>query len=197
MDSKIAARYSARSLRLLGQGGESRVYELDDQRVLRVLKGGGDHTASLGQLQELYDLAAPVVSFALPRLLEVGISSGETYSIEERIPGRVMSEVLPAVTGADREQILSNYLSAAEQFQSVAMPHRPYGELLTGDPLTTTPGTDSCASSSTTPSRRTARLYNSTSISTTAAGHGCWKKWPTFRNTRRRLWSTAISGPPT
>lgn len=136
MEPKDTSRYDTRSLRLLGQGGESRVYELDDRRVLRVLKGDGDRTNSLHRLQELYDMAAPTVSFALPRLLEVGTWNGETYSTEERIPGRVMSEALPTLSQADRDRLLSNYLAAAEQLQSVGMPDRPYGELLSENPLT-------------------------------------------------------------
>lgn len=123
-------------LRLLGQGGESRVYELDEQRVLRVLKGDGDQSTSLRRLQELYQLAAPSVPFELPHLLDIGTSNGQTYSIEQRIPGRSMREVLPPLREADRTRLLGNYLSAAEQLKTVIMDEHSYGELLTYEPLT-------------------------------------------------------------
>jgi putative membrane protein len=123
-------------LRLLGDGGESLVYELDEHRVLRVLKRGGDQSTSMRRLQELYDAAAPLVPFALPRLLEIGTSDGQTYSIEQRIPGLSMRDVLPPLRGPDRTRLLGNYLSAAQQLKTVTLDDRPYGELLTPEPLT-------------------------------------------------------------
>ncbi len=123
-------------LRLLGEGAEARVYELDEHRVLRVSKGYGDRAPALERLHELYELATPSVRFALPRLLDVGTSGGRTYSIEQRIPGRSMSEVLPTLGEPHRTRLLASYLSAAEQLGSVAMDGRPYGELLTHQPVT-------------------------------------------------------------
>lgn len=130
------ARFDTSRLRLLGQGGESRVYELDEQRVLRVLKEDGDQSASLRRLHELYALVSRPFPFALPRLIEMGTSNGQTYSIEQRIPGLSMRQVLPPLREPDRTRLLGNYLSAAEQLKTVTLDGHSYGELLTPEPLT-------------------------------------------------------------
>jgi putative membrane protein len=47
--------------------------------------------------------------------------------------GRVLSEVLPGLRGADRERALACYLGAAEAIGKIALPDLPFGELLAAD----------------------------------------------------------------
>src|SRR5215210_4852410 len=93
-------------LNLLGQGAESAVYELDADTILRVSKSRDDMRAHFLALKALYQAAATVVPFRVPGILAVGTVDGRTASIEQRIPGRPMSSVLPNLDEADRRRLL-------------------------------------------------------------------------------------------
>lgn len=72
--------------RLLGQGMEGMVYELDDERVAKIWAGGSRER--LVRVQEFYDaLAAGPPGFATPRILEVGVVEGRCLTIERRLTG--------------------------------------------------------------------------------------------------------------
>lgn len=72
--------------RLLGQGMEGLVYEVDDERVAKVWSGGS--RAHLVRLQEFYDaLAAGPLGFVTPRIHEVRVVEGRCLTIERRLTG--------------------------------------------------------------------------------------------------------------
>lgn len=122
---------------LLGQGGESAVYALDAQRVLRVYKG--DDQAYLVKRQAFYaELHGCGLPFATPEYLEIGTHEGAHYVIERRMPGRDFAQVLPTLDGRDRTGALLSYLEVAGQIGTVRLPGRPFGELVApGAPIQT------------------------------------------------------------
>lgn len=121
---------------LLGKGGESEVYALDDARVLRVYKRGAP-VDYIEQRHAFYaELHARRPPFELPLILDSGTQDGRVYTVERRMGGRAFTNVLPALQGADRRRALTSYLDVVEQFGAVQFPDRPFGEIFTtGAPL--------------------------------------------------------------
>lgn len=129
-------RFGVTDADLLGRGGESEVFALDAARVLRVYKPGTRHDY-LDRRRAFYAmLSRRRLPFELPTVLEIGTTGKRLYSVERRMPGRVFSDVLPTLRGADRERVLASYLRAAEQIGTVELPDQPFGEILAaGEPL--------------------------------------------------------------
>lgn len=126
-------RFDVAPTDLLGAGGESEVYALDDARVLRIYKPGV-RAEYVERRRGFYDLlAARRPPFELPVVLEGGRLGDRLYTVERRMPGRVFAEVLPTLRGADRERALASYLSVAEKIGEVCLPDRPFGEIMTAD----------------------------------------------------------------
>jgi putative membrane protein len=129
-------RFSVTTADLLGKGGESEVYALDDARVLRIYKAQApvDYIARRQAFyQRLEQLRPP---FELPVILESGAGSGRSYTVERRMRGQAFAGMLPELTGAERRRALASYLHVAAQIGSVSLPGLPFGEILAGgEPL--------------------------------------------------------------
>src|ERR1700689_759822 len=94
----------------LGWGGEAWVYALGDNRVLRVLHGGG-RAEDIGTRQQLVDgLRQARPPFALPQVLEVGEIGGRVFALERRLPGRSVLDTLDSARGDQRRQLVESYL---------------------------------------------------------------------------------------
>lgn len=120
---------------LLGRGGESFVYALDAQRVLRLYRG--DDRAYLAKRQAFYaELRGYGLPVATPEFLEVGSRDEVHYVVERRMPGRDFAQVLPTLAGDDRRKALLSYLEVAGQIGAVRLAGRPFGEMVTpGAPI--------------------------------------------------------------
>lgn len=125
----------------LGRGSESGVYGLDGAHVVRVYRPGVD-PAYLDARHTFYRwLNEQELPFATPRILEVGCIdagplAGQHFSVEARMPGRDMAQVLPSLHGAARAQALRSYVAAAVQLGTVHLPAGTlYGELAMLRPL--------------------------------------------------------------
>jgi aminoglycoside phosphotransferase (APT) family kinase protein len=111
---------------LIGEGGEARVYALDEHRILRRWKVGSpdEHVTRLLDI-----LAAAGLPFATPEILDVGCDDGGWFSIERRLPGRPLLDVLRAVTGEPRRRALRSYAVAAVALRAVVFPGHEFGPL--------------------------------------------------------------------
>ncbi|MEW2402230.1 phosphotransferase [Streptomyces sp. NPDC046862] len=79
--------------RLLGQGMEGLVYEIDQDRVAKVWFS--ESQASLERTRAFYDaLGDKAFEFAMPRILEVNVVDGRCVTIEQRLAGTTMSDRL-------------------------------------------------------------------------------------------------------
>jgi putative membrane protein len=131
-DAPVLRRFGVTPADLLGRGGESDVYALDAERVLRVY--GGDDLGYLTKRQAFYAwLRSQGLPFDTPELWEVGREGEHLYALERRMRGRDFALVLPTLHGADRTRALSSYLMVAGQIGQVALPEQPFGELVTPD----------------------------------------------------------------
>ena len=134
--SVIFQRFGVGIAELLGSGGESWVYALDSNTVLRVFKDTSDQSRYLTNLDRLHEGCQRQVSYALPKVLEIDAFEGRYYSVEQRIPGRPLSLVLPGLSEDLRARALRAYLEAGEELAAVRMDSRPFGELVVSEPLT-------------------------------------------------------------
>jgi Ser/Thr protein kinase RdoA (MazF antagonist) len=130
-DDAVLRALGVDPLALLGRGGEATVYALDDERVARVLRhpdrAGVQHRRAL--VAELLTGGAP---FALPEILDVGEVDGRVFTIERRLPGRPLRDVLAATdAGAARDELVERYLEAAQALGHLHLRSRGwFGELI-------------------------------------------------------------------
>jgi aminoglycoside phosphotransferase (APT) family kinase protein len=136
VSERIPTRFRADVIRKIGHGGEATVYELTRGRVLRVFHKDPD-TAILERIAPFYErLRAHSLPFAVPRILEYGTEDGIGFSLDEQIPGRAFHDVLPELSGTDRERALDSYTDAASALAVIALDDQPYGEFLFDGALT-------------------------------------------------------------
>ncbi|WBB68315.1 aminoglycoside phosphotransferase family protein [Micromonospora sp. WMMD812] len=81
--------------RLLGQGMEGLVYEVDHDLVAKVWFSGSE--TSLVRTTTFYDaLAGKPFDFAVPRILDIHLREGRCVTIERRLAGTTMTDQLAA-----------------------------------------------------------------------------------------------------
>ncbi len=120
---------------LLGSGGESRVYALDDDRVLRVF-GPGATEAKIDSLRLFYEtLDVSDVDFAVPDVLESGRQDDLVYSLESRLPGRDLSAALGDLSFEARTRALRDLARVAGEVRRLRRGFNDYRELLADNPL--------------------------------------------------------------
>ncbi len=119
---------------LIGAGGHSLVYALDDRRVVRILKNGGD-VVTLSRLKAFLAEIDGRAAIATP-LIEK-IDAAGRYTVERRLPGTAMIGLLPGLAGEGRRRALANYIGAAGAVAAIEFPERPYGHLLAPAPIRT------------------------------------------------------------
>lgn len=127
----IIASFGINADAWLGQGGESTVFALDQDRILRVNHNGNNQAHVNCRSALLSELAhtAGQVSFAIPHILEAIDIEGHVVTIERRLPGRPMMQLLAELKGEARAVLVRSYLKTAVQIADLAI-HRPwYGDL--------------------------------------------------------------------
>ena len=124
---------------LLGHGGEAWVYALDAERIVRVHHAGTvretvDHRTSL-----LAELARSVdaVPFRIPGVLETSVVDERIVTIEPRLPGRPLLELLRESKGSARAALLRSYLDAAARIGDLRVERPWYGDLAQSVPIHT------------------------------------------------------------
>ena len=135
MKQSILANFNLTENDLLGSGGESWVYRLDDKRILRIAKGDASKRWYLETSKKFYD-SLPKMDFAVPTIFSIEEHDGSIVSTENRIAGKPLSKILPNLSREDKQKALANYLAAVETLKKVIYPDLPYGEILTKVPVT-------------------------------------------------------------
>ncbi len=134
-DGPVLQRFSLSQDDLIGFGGESRVYALDDERVLRVYERGADR-GYVNRLRAFYErLSRHDLPFEIPVVIEVATHGDLLYSIEKRIQGSRMSDFLKTATSEARTRSLVSYVETANRIQEAPFDHDEFGELLASKPL--------------------------------------------------------------
>jgi hypothetical protein len=93
---------------LLGQGGESFVFSLDDERIARINRECTSQAHVDGRNGLLVELgrSAARVSFAIPEVLDTEVVEGHIVTIERRLPGRPLDQVLSELEGEARASLI-------------------------------------------------------------------------------------------
>lgn len=96
----------------LHQGMEAQVYALGTERVLKLYRGSA-RLADLLKLRDFYaGLDRSALPYALPAIREVTTEGEWCASIEERLPGRPLDEVIRSAGGPPGDDLLQAYLDA-------------------------------------------------------------------------------------
>ena len=119
----------------LGEGEEAEVYALGLDRVLRVQKRSADR-ALAGRRHAFYAaLDRARAAFEVPRVLKVGETDEVCWSVERRIAGTSMADLLPRLEGQTRRRALLAYADAAAAVRVLGYEQTGYGEVLATAPI--------------------------------------------------------------
>ena len=128
-DDPVLRHFSLSQDDLLGFGGESRVYALDDERVLRVYERGADR-GYVDRLREFYEsLRSGDLPFEIPVVIEIAAHGSLLYALEARIKGSRMSDFLRTATGEERRRSLVSYVETSNRVQELPFESDDFGEL--------------------------------------------------------------------
>jgi putative membrane protein len=128
-EAELLARFGIGRDRLLGSGGESEVFALDHERVLRIYRTAPGRTAD--QLRPLYDSWRGVdIGLELPMIMEMGELNGRFYTVDRRFSGRNFSSWLQQAEMAQRRSALISFLEATERLQRLPSPVPGFARLI-------------------------------------------------------------------
>ena len=113
----------------MDEGEEAEVYALGPERVLRVQKELADHALARRRHVFYEALDRTRVAFEMPRILEVGETGGVCWSVEHRIAGSPLADVLPRLEGRPRQNALLAYADAAAEVRKLGYAQAQYGEV--------------------------------------------------------------------
>jgi hypothetical protein len=107
----------------LGGGMEAEVYACDADTVLKIYRDAGGHP-NLTLLRWFYaELAEQTLPFAVPSILKIDHVEGRLVSIERRLHGRLMADVLSARPDATQvTRLMHTYLDAVVALSRVRPP---------------------------------------------------------------------------
>ncbi|BAK33558.1 hypothetical protein MLP_05440 [Microlunatus phosphovorus NM-1] len=119
----------------IGEGGESEVYALGRDRVLRVYRAGHEGPATLiPQLKSLYaSWAHTSIGLQVPQILDSGQIAGRWFTVDRRMSGGSLSAWLPTAEPDVRRQALLDYLEATSRIQHLPSPVPGHARLLGDD----------------------------------------------------------------
>lgn len=128
----VLARFGLTEQDRIGEGGESEVYALGRDRVLRVYRAGHEGPATLiPQLKSLYaSWAHSPIGLQIPQVLDSGQIAGRWFTVDRRMSGGSLSAWLPAAEPAVRRQVLLDYLAATSRIQHLPSPVPGHARLL-------------------------------------------------------------------
>ena len=120
---------------LVGSGGESEVFALDDARVLRVYRARHEAPEpTISQLRALYGAWAGVdAGIEVPLILDAGVRDGRAYTIDRRFSGRAFSGWLATAAPVERRSALGSFLEATARVWSLPGPVPGFARLVGPD----------------------------------------------------------------
>jgi putative membrane protein len=131
-EAELLAAFGTSRDQLLGSGGESEVFAIDEQRVLRLYRR--QHDPSDQTVEHVRQLLAGwedvEVGLEVPRILSVGQRDGRFFTVDRRFSGRCMSPWLAQAETAERRRTLGSYLDAATRIQHLPSPIPGFARLV-------------------------------------------------------------------
>ncbi|HYI57010.1 MAG TPA: PH domain-containing protein [Microlunatus sp.] len=131
----VLDRFGLSERNRIGAGGESEVYALGGDRVLRIYRATHEAPAAMiGQLRPLYAAWSGVnAGLQVPQILDSGEIGGRWFSVDRRMSGQNLSGWLATVGADQRQWALLSYLDASTRIQQLPSPVRGPARLLGDD----------------------------------------------------------------
>jgi hypothetical protein len=130
----LLKRFGIDERALIGAGGESSVYALPGERVLRVARSRTAGASDPHRLRAFLATIAHRPPFATPEIVD--IDPDGLWRIEFRLPGTSMLTRLAKLGDDRRDQAFRAYAVAVDAIATVALPGLPYGHVLSPTPVT-------------------------------------------------------------
>ena len=119
---QILQKYGLSLHNLIRKGMEAEVYALGSDVILKLYMGTTNLTY-LVTLQNFYASINPwTLSYSLPYIQAVAVEGDICISIERRLPGMPMSEILPTLTKRQMDRMMQAYLTAALELATIQIP---------------------------------------------------------------------------
>jgi putative membrane protein len=131
-EAELLAAFGTGRDQMLGSGGESEVFALDHQRVLRLYRGRHEAPRrTAAQLRSLYDSWRGVdIGIELPMITEMGEYQGRFYTVDRRFSGRSFSSWLQHADMNERRPALISFLDATVRLQQLPSPVSGFARLI-------------------------------------------------------------------
>jgi putative membrane protein len=134
-EATLLAGFGTSRDRLLGAGGESEVFAIDDQLVLRLYRQRHEAPQqTVGQLRALYSSwAERDIGVELPMILDAGERDGRPYSVDRRFSGQPLSPWLAQAEPGERRTALVSLLDATARLAELPSPMPGFERLIGPD----------------------------------------------------------------
>jgi putative membrane protein len=134
-EAELLAAFGTSRDQLLGSGGESEVFAIDHERVLRLYRSRHEAPRRTAvQLQALYQSwAGREIGLELPLILDSGERNGRFFTVDRRLSGRNFSGWLQHADMAQRRPALISFLDATERLQQLPSPVPGFARLIGED----------------------------------------------------------------
>jgi putative membrane protein len=131
-EAELLAAFGTRRDQLLGSGGESEVFALDHDRVLRLYRSRHEAPRRTAfQLRALYEAwRGTDIGIELPVIIDMGARNGRFYTVDRRFSGRSFSSWLQSAEMTQRRPALISFLAATEQLQRLPCPVPGFARLI-------------------------------------------------------------------
>jgi putative membrane protein len=131
-EAQLLAEFGTSRDRLLGGGGESEVFAIDDQRVLRIYRRPhADTDQTVGQLRALSASWDGLdIGLELPKIIDVGRRGQRFFTIDRRFSGEGFSAWLQRAETAERRAALTSFLDATERLRRLPSPEAGFARLI-------------------------------------------------------------------
>jgi putative membrane protein len=131
-EAELLAAFGIGRDQLLGSGGESEVFAIDHDRVLRLYRDRHEAPRqTAAQLQALYQSWSDSdIGLELPLIIELGELNGRFFTVDRRFSGRNFSGWLQHGDMTQRRAALITFLDATERLQHLRSPVPGFARLV-------------------------------------------------------------------
>jgi putative membrane protein len=131
-EAQLLAAFGTGRDQLIGSGGESEVFALDQDRVLRIYRSRHEAPRrTAAQLRALYEGWRGIdIGIELPLIMEMAERNGFFYTVDRRFSGRNFSSWLQSADMTQRRAALISFLDATERLQQLPSPVAGFARLI-------------------------------------------------------------------
>ncbi|HEY5820885.1 MAG TPA: PH domain-containing protein [Propionibacteriaceae bacterium] len=131
-EAGVLSAYGISRDQLIGEGGETEVFALDKERVLRLYRSRHEAPRqTVDQLRYLYGhWQGTDIGIEVPLILDSGERVGRTFTMDRRFSGRSFSSWLRTAEESERRAALRSYLDAVDRIQRLPSPVRGFARLV-------------------------------------------------------------------